>query len=177
MNVYLDTATEDFVLVLFDKDFNVVDFALLEGYKKKVQLITEQFQLILSKNNLTVDKINNFYINKGPGFFTGVRSSLVYFRTFALLFKKPLFTIHTFEILETLSPNKENFYIDAQGSKVYFYDKNTIQIADKDSTEVDKVDYKKMIDSFKDFKDKFKEENTMSVEPLYIKQPQIGGVN
>ncbi|WP_036452072.1 hypothetical protein [Mycoplasma buteonis] len=181
MNVYLDTATEDFVLILFDDNFKVLDSVLLQGYKKKVQLITEQFEMLLNKNKLKVQDITGLYTNLGPGFFTGVRSSLVYFRTISLLTGAKTFFTNSFKLLKNQKPDLEMLILDAQGNKKYcfetkniFYDENTIQVLETEQVAM-KIDYQAIINNFANYKNCFEEILAMQAEPLYIKKPQIGG--
>ncbi|SJZ54147.1 tRNA (adenosine(37)-N6)-threonylcarbamoyltransferase complex dimerization subunit type 1 TsaB [Mycoplasmopsis verecunda] len=183
MNVYLDTSSEDFVLVLFNQEFQVLDFILLEGYKKKVELITNEFAKILQRNNLQIKDLTGLYTNIGPGFFTGVRSSLVFFRTLALLNKIDLYITTTLDILH-LQHSDKVLFTDAQGHKLYQYNfeqfngsnyKNVISVVDKTNQEVVGINFKSMIQNFTQYKDLFIFKEPMNIEVLYIKQPQIGG--
>ncbi|QGZ97955.1 tRNA (adenosine(37)-N6)-threonylcarbamoyltransferase complex dimerization subunit type 1 TsaB [Mycoplasma sp. NEAQ87857] len=186
MNLYLDTATEDFVLVLFNDDFEVIDHVLYLNYRKKVDLIVNECLNMMKKHNLEYKDLNGLYTNIGPGFFTGVRASLVFFRTIALLTKVPLFTTTSFDIL--LKQNNQSILtLDAQGNKMYFFDKEmyqknndikkSITVKTKDQTVIDKINYQSMIDNFKLYKDIFNQEtNALLTEPLYIKSPQIGAI-
>ncbi|QNM93947.1 hypothetical protein H9M94_01590 [Mycoplasma sp. Pen4] len=185
MNLYLDTSYEDFVLVLFDNNFKVVDYILLQGYKKKVNLITAEFSKILDKNNLDIDKLGSLYTNIGPGFFTGVRSSLVFLRTIALVNHNKMFITTTLDLLRQQYPSNSKFHTDAQGKKIYEYnldifDENNYAEAIKvihasDEIALDKVDYQEVINNFANYKNCFIEMPSMEIEPLYIKEPQIGG--
>ncbi|MBN4084599.1 hypothetical protein [Mycoplasma sp. CSL10166] len=184
MNIFLDTSSTDFVIFLFDNNFNVVDSIILEGYKKKVDLIVDQYKKILSRNNLTNKKIDAYYTNVGPGFFTGVRSSLVFLRTMAMLENKNLFYTNSFSILEIQNPNQKDFFIDAQGKKMYFYNKldlnkeikTSIKILDDNGKQKSKINYFEMKLNFVNYKDIFKTKNLLEIEPLYIKMPQIGEI-
>ncbi|WP_027121430.1 tRNA (adenosine(37)-N6)-threonylcarbamoyltransferase complex dimerization subunit type 1 TsaB [Mycoplasma leonicaptivi] len=186
MNIFLDTSSKDFVLVLFDDNFKVIDSILLTGYKKKVDLIPIKFEQILKNNNLDTQDIKSFYTNLGPGFFTGIRASLVFFRTIAMLLKKEIWTTNTLEILKTQNPNQEMFYLDAQGNKVYqmnvleYQQTNdiyqAINVCENNDYSLNFVDYQNMIDNFFKYKNIFKKEDKLlDIEPFYIKKPQIGG--
>ncbi|QKT05229.1 hypothetical protein [Mycoplasma sp. OR1901] len=182
MNIFLDTSSTDFVLFLFNDEFKVLDSIILQGYKKKVDLIVDQYKDLLQRNNLTNSDINAYYTNLGPGFFTGVRSSLVFLRTMCMLENKKLFYTNTFFILQTQNPNQNTFFIDAQGQKRYFYDKNNASENIKESIEVvvsgdeqiTKIDYFEMKDNFVSYKNIFETDDLLEIEPLYIKMPQIG---
>ncbi|MFV8470763.1 tRNA (adenosine(37)-N6)-threonylcarbamoyltransferase complex dimerization subunit type 1 TsaB [Mycoplasma sp. HF11B] len=183
MNVYLDTSSEDFVLVLFNQEFEVLDFILLEGYKKKVQLITDQFAILLERNNLSIQQLDGLYTNIGPGFFTGIRSSLVFFRTLALLNNIKMYVTTSMDILRLQHPHSNYLWSDAQGNKLYQYnyeiDSNNyhdrINVVENNGQELTKINFVRMINDFETYAKVFKFQETMSIEPLYIKQPQIGG--
>lgn len=181
MNIYLDTATEDFVLFLFNDKFEIIDKIILKGYRKKVELITNEYYNILTRNNLQTVDLAAFYTNIGPGFFTGVRSSLVFFRTIAMVLNKKIFYCNTFAILEKQT-NDEDLFLDAQGNKQYFYKRSSSSIANEKTIKVidaakqsHKIDFEQMAANFPSYKDIFQTDELLKIEPLYIKKPQIGG--
>ncbi|MFV8480470.1 tRNA (adenosine(37)-N6)-threonylcarbamoyltransferase complex dimerization subunit type 1 TsaB [Mycoplasma sp. AA7A] len=183
MNVYLDTSSEDFVLVLFNQEFKVLDFILLEGYKKKVQLITDQFAILLERNNLSIQQLDGLYTNIGPGFFTGIRSSLVFFRTLALLNNIAMYVTTSMDILHFQHPHSNFLWSDAQGNKLYQYNyvvdskdyHDKITVVENNGQELTKINFVRMINDFETYRKIFISQETMTIEPLYIKQPQIGG--
>ncbi|UWV93494.1 hypothetical protein NW062_06150 [Mycoplasmopsis cynos] len=61
MNIFLDTATTDFVLILFTNEFKVIDYVHYKNYKKKVELIVDEFKYILQKNNINIGDIKAFH--------------------------------------------------------------------------------------------------------------------
>ncbi|WLP85488.1 tRNA (adenosine(37)-N6)-threonylcarbamoyltransferase complex dimerization subunit type 1 TsaB [Mycoplasma seminis] len=185
MNVFLDTSSQDFVLVLFDQEFRVLDFILLKGYKKKVELITQQFAILLERNNLAIQNINALYTNVGPGFFTGIRSSLVFFRTLALLNNIKMYITTTMDLIKVQYPNTKIAYTDAQGNKLYQYEfdkydvsnfHNCISVVENHNQTLNNINYDEMIKNFAAYKNCFRFAETMEIEALYIKLPQIGGV-
>ncbi|RIV16743.1 tRNA (adenosine(37)-N6)-threonylcarbamoyltransferase complex dimerization subunit type 1 TsaB [Mycoplasmopsis gallopavonis] len=181
MNIFLDTATSDFVLILFDNNFQVHDFFILENFKKKVDYIPEYFETFLSKNNLKVNDLSGLYTNLGPGFFTGARTSLVYLRTIAMALNLPLYFTNSFSILMKQNFNQK-LYLDAQGNKLYEFDvqnkkpnQTNVLVISKENQKIDQIDYHQMVVNFKDYQDVFETSELLKIEPLYIKKPQIGG--
>ncbi|QZE12156.1 tRNA (adenosine(37)-N6)-threonylcarbamoyltransferase complex dimerization subunit type 1 TsaB [Mycoplasma sp. Ms02] len=185
MNIFIDTTNDDFYISLFSDDFVVYDYTHLVGYKKKVDLIADQFENILKRNNLEIDQINCFYTNIGPGYFTGARSSLVFLKTLSVALNKPLFWITTFDFL-MFQNDQEKLYVDAQGQKVFEFDTekfwatkdylSSVEIKDySDDITLNKIDYRAITQHFNFLKDKFKNaKNVLEIDALYIKQPQIG---
>ncbi|QDF65008.1 tRNA (adenosine(37)-N6)-threonylcarbamoyltransferase complex dimerization subunit type 1 TsaB [Mycoplasma nasistruthionis] len=183
MNLFLDTTSLDFVLILFNNSFEVIDYTHLKGYKKKVDLIPQLTQQLLTQNNLSFKDINNYYTNIGPGFFTGVRSSLVYFRTLALISKAKIYTISTWDILKIQNKYLNYAYINAQGKKVYQFDlkapenqdiEQKVTVIDFINQPLTNVNYSLFIKNFWAYSNSFMEINLMEIKPHYIKKPQIG---
>nr|WP_318032784.1 tRNA (adenosine(37)-N6)-threonylcarbamoyltransferase complex dimerization subunit type 1 TsaB [Mycoplasmopsis caviae] len=181
--MYLDTANEDFALALLDDNHNVIAQKVLESYPKKVELIPQMTTQILQENNLKIQDFDTFYINIGPGFFTGVRIALVYLRTIALITSAKIKTISTMQILARQNKRKRAFKINAQGNKYYLYksnkkncfNHNDIAIETGTFNSYDKVNYFSLFDCFIDYLEDFKTyDDIMDIEPYYIKMPQIG---
>ncbi|WP_036463702.1 tRNA (adenosine(37)-N6)-threonylcarbamoyltransferase complex dimerization subunit type 1 TsaB [Mycoplasmopsis sturni] len=184
MNVFLDTSSDDFVLILFNNQFTVIESIHLAGYKKKVELITSEFHKLISKHKLQLSDIKGFYLNKGPGFFTGVRLPIVFFRTIALWLDIPMFTTNSFKILQKQKHQNE-YLLNASGNKVYLIEEQNIYKEEihhwievktiSPDMILDEINYSEMIKNFKQYGNIFVKEDPMKIEPLYIKAPQIGG--
>ncbi|WP_435130079.1 tRNA (adenosine(37)-N6)-threonylcarbamoyltransferase complex dimerization subunit type 1 TsaB [Mycoplasma sp. 6243] len=179
-NLFLDTTGKDFCIALFDLNFNLIKSVILENYKKKIDLIVKYF----NDFNIKINEINGLYINLGPGFFTGVRVGFVFFRTLALANNIDFYTTTTFELL-MMQNDKDTFYTDAQGKKVYFFDKqmflktedifeSTKVIDATDNITLDNINYQKVISKFLAYQHIFTKKHPLEVEPTYIKKPQIG---
>ncbi|WP_029512646.1 tRNA (adenosine(37)-N6)-threonylcarbamoyltransferase complex dimerization subunit type 1 TsaB [Mycoplasmopsis iners] len=181
MKLYLDTADNDFVLALFDKNYKFIDKIVLSQEQKKVELIDKYIRNLLNKNNYKIDQIDEYYVNIGPGSFTGVRISLVYLRTLALYLQKPIFTISTMQILHNQYPDKAKLEIKSGGNKVYSWLANDtfspeqIKIEVNENPNLLNVDYDLMINNFAQYINLFKSyDDLMDIEPYYLKMPQIG---
>ncbi|KKB26798.1 hypothetical protein MM26B8_03860 [Mycoplasmopsis meleagridis] len=182
MNLYLDTSNEDFALAIFDSNYQLIDKIVLENYPKKVELIDKYIRSFLDKYNYKIDEFSNFFLNIGPGYFTGVRISLVYLRTIALLKNINLRTTSIFEILLLQNPFENDFYVNASGNKNYFYHRKNyfdikdveVRINDK-KTNFKKIDFDKFFNNFSFYLSVFKyHTNLLEIDPYYIKMPQIG---
>ncbi|RMX36060.1 tRNA (adenosine(37)-N6)-threonylcarbamoyltransferase complex dimerization subunit type 1 TsaB [Mycoplasmopsis fermentans] len=183
MKLYLDTANEDFVLALLNDKHQAIAQKVLESYPKKVELIPQLTEEILKENNFKIQDFDTFYINIGPGFFTGVRIALVYLRTIVLITKANIKTISTMQILAKQNRRKRSFKINAQGNKYYLYETNknsafnykNIKVETGTLKAYDKVNYFDFLSCFIDYLDEFKSyKDVMDIEPYYIKMPQIG---
>lgn len=182
MKLYLDTANDSFVIAAFDNDDNLIYRKVLENYQKKVELIPLCMQELLNATQTKIDDYEAFYTNLGPGYFTGVRISLVYLRTIATCLKRPIYTISTMQLLQYQNPKFKEFYINAKGNKYYKYivNKNTFspdlltcETGEKEN--YIEVNYDEFLENFAEYKDMFKSYNNLDeIEPYYIKMPQIG---
>ncbi len=180
MKLYLDTTNEDFYLQILKED-KPIYIKHLPNYAKKVNLIPNYINEAMQLNNFELKEITDFYLNIGPGFFTGVRIGLVFIRTIALITKAKVHTISTFEILKKQYPNKENFKLEAAGKKIYLYkNKNQtfnpkeiiVELGEKE----DKINFEDLNSNFIKYIPLFKKwNNILDIEPIYIKLPQIGG--
>lgn len=72
--------------------------------KMHSEVLNQAIADLLEKENLNLNQIDLFAVSTGPGSFTGVRVALNIIRTFSYLFKKPIFTADSLEILK----NHEN---------------------------------------------------------------------
>ncbi|QSF13775.1 tRNA (adenosine(37)-N6)-threonylcarbamoyltransferase complex dimerization subunit type 1 TsaB [Mycoplasma sp. Mirounga ES2805-ORL] len=182
MKLYLDTANSDFVISIFDNNFKEVESIKLLNYQKKVNLIPEKTKEILKLTNTKITDYDCFYINIGPGFFTGVRISLVYLRTIALIYNIKIKTISSMQILARQNPAKTEFAINANGGKYYSYKRtkelfniNQVTLEKGELNSYDAIDHDLFIKNFKYFESDFKDyKDLMDIEPYYIKLPQIG---
>ncbi|WAM09313.1 hypothetical protein ONA24_04490 [Mycoplasmopsis cynos] len=84
----------------------------------------------MQKNNINIGDIKAFYTNLGYGFFTGIRSSLIFLRTIALILNQKIYTTNTFEILNFINNDKKDFILDAQGQKYFFLTYNDFDSKD-----------------------------------------------
>ncbi|VEU77869.1 tRNA (adenosine(37)-N6)-threonylcarbamoyltransferase complex dimerization subunit type 1 TsaB [Mycoplasmopsis columbinasalis] len=184
MKIYADTANEDFALILFDENNNCIKQTIIVNAPKKVHLLVDEFNKLVNETNTKISEILEFYLNLGPGYFTGVRTALTFLRTMATILKKPMFTISTFEILQHQNPQKKNFYLNASGNKMYqfcnenVFDAQNIKVVAHDNEmQTDKVDWLHFCSHFSAYQKLFKKYNyqdLIKIEPYYIKKPQIG---
>lgn len=183
MKLYLDTANDDFVLACFDNNLKLVYKEILVKYQKKVELIPQSIEKMLKELKLSINDFNEFYTNLGPGFFTGVRISLVYLRTIATCLNKKIFTISTMQIIAKQNQNLKKIYINARGNKYYLYNVSkvfdpsllTCEIGIKEK--YDEVNYDEFLSNFASYLPLFKSyEKLDEIEPYYIKMPQIGDI-
>lgn len=180
LKVFIDTALDDLVIVLFDNHAKKIDYKIIKNLKQKSEFLPIYFNDLLKRNNVNIKEINEYYINLGPGTFTGSRIALVFARTICQVYEKAsLYTTSTFN-LASININKEkNIFIDARGNSYYKAKvkegKLLSNITIVTEGENQKIDYDFFINNFANFSFIFKEEkDLLSVQPIYVKKPHIG---
>ena len=73
-NLIIDAATDKiFLSVIIDKNIYTCSHENSKSnFEKLIILITD----FLNKNKISINEIDNIYVNRGPGSFAGIRSSL-----------------------------------------------------------------------------------------------------
>lgn len=180
MDIFVDTSNNDLYIAIFWNG-KVYKKIHIENLKKKHEILIGEFTRLISGEKGLIDSVKRYYINVGPGSFTGARQGLAYFITFARVLGKAVFYGNTFDILKTIYPNENYLYLNAYGNKSFVFDKNRKQIYTTDNANLPvgfswtQIDYKlvekninKIISLFKPTTD------AQIVEPSYLKDPQIG---
>lgn len=175
MNIFLDTTQPEFVACLFDENFKIKS-KLIKETIYKVEEIPKFFDDLLIDKKINIKDIKNFYINLGPGSFTGSRISLIYVRTIAQIIGSNILTTNSFKLLNDKS---NSLFILANKNHSFKIDKENIDSASKTiltekSTQEKSIDYLKILNSFADYVHLFKLEETLSIKPEYGSTPQIG---
>lgn len=176
MFIFLDTTQSQFVACLFDQNYKIIKHVIKET-KYKVEEITNFFNILLIDNNVNVDQILSFYINIGPGSFTGSRISLIYVRTIAQITGAKILTTNSFKLLD----NNIDSDLFISSNKNHSFKISSINIDNLAKTElVEKSDNESLINYdnlLKNFKLKthfFREQDLMDIKPEYGSMPQIG---
>ncbi|MGL6125080.1 MAG: hypothetical protein ACRC1F_01150 [Metamycoplasmataceae bacterium] len=179
MNIFLDTTQGEFVACLFDEDFQIIR-KTIKTTAYKVEEITLFFDNLLIDKKAKIKDIKNFYINIGPGSFTGSRISLIYVRTIAQISGANIFVTNSFKLLDSLS--EDELFISANKNNSFFINKKNIDNITKTtlvkkSKEEKLIDYKNIIANFKSYKNLFTLKNDLlKIKPEYGSTPQIGSV-
>ncbi|MGV2392924.1 UNVERIFIED_CONTAM: hypothetical protein O8I53_08090 [Campylobacter lari] len=162
MKLFLDTTNDDFVLATFDEQNELVYQKILKKYPKKVELIPLCINEMLKNTNTKITDYTCFYTNLGPGYFTGVRISLVYLRTISQILNQKIKTISSMQILKLLNPQIQSFNINARGEKFYHYEPNdefhidqvTLKTGVLENYSI--IDYDMFLTNFKTYEKEFK---------------------
>lgn len=172
MKLFLDTTQRLFVATTLNENDQPI-FSKFVDTKYKVEEIIDFF------NNIpNFDSITKIYINLGPGSFTGSRIGLLYVRTIAQLNSKiEIFTTNTFDILKIQNPKKifKKFFIFATKNKSYSLTKNKMILYHKKAKKELEINYDSFLKNFSKNEKIFSKTDIVSLMPIYISEPHIGG--
>ncbi|MDJ1645716.1 hypothetical protein [Mycoplasma phocimorsus] len=174
MKLLVDTSSKDLYVAIFWQN-RLYKKIHIKDITKKVDPLVNNFQALLAEDISLIDNIKEYYINIGPGSFTGARSALIYFKTFASVLNKRVFVSNTFEIINAYN-NECNLYLNATKSNSFKWncnDKN-IEVIEKSLHEID-IDYQQVEQNIEKVFSKFSPiELNSIIDPLYGKKPQVG---
>ncbi|MGL5205278.1 MAG: hypothetical protein ACRC9F_00195 [Metamycoplasmataceae bacterium] len=177
MNIFLDTTQSEFVACLFDENFQIKTKAIIKTIYK-VEEVIRFFNNLLIEKKIQIKDIKNFYINIGPGSFTGSRIALIYVRTISQITGCNILTTNTFKLLDNKLENE--LFISANKHHSFTISTNNIEDISKTKL-VEKsvnekiINYNKLLNSFSDYMYLFKlEKNILDIKPEYGSTPQIG---
>jgi tRNA A37 threonylcarbamoyladenosine modification protein TsaB len=186
-----------------------MNFLIIDGTSKKINFFShynnysysqffessknnfEQFAVLLfnfiEKNKILLKKMNNIFINEGPGNFSGIRTSIAVSKGISITRKISLFGFNTFDLCSCninihtfalIQKNEKEFFIkeynqnnkEEKGPKIIsfqelgFYKNNK-----KIFINLDKINKKRIEETCKKNNVDFKEVNYMNILLLYKK--------
>lgn len=117
MNLFIDTTNWKLIYLLEDNE-QIIDFFILENIVKTSDLAIEKLQDFLTKNNLQLSQIQNFYLTTGPGSYTGIRVGMTIVKTIKTLNSQVnVYLINS--LLYQAGLKKTVSILDAKGQKSY----------------------------------------------------------
>jgi tRNA threonylcarbamoyladenosine biosynthesis protein TsaB len=88
----------------------ISDEVLLEGNNNHSEKLIDVLKEFLEKNNLTVDNIDEIYVGKGPGSYTGVRIACTVAKVMAYAKNKKLYSFSSLDLILSNKLNKPGTY-------------------------------------------------------------------
>ncbi|WP_342269098.1 tRNA (adenosine(37)-N6)-threonylcarbamoyltransferase complex dimerization subunit type 1 TsaB [Spiroplasma endosymbiont of Aspidapion aeneum] len=189
-DLFIDT-TNNCILLIYEEDNIIIDTYFENNLTKVSDIVNQKIDDLLEKNKTRLRDINNFFVVKGPGTFTGVKVGITVAKTCKMLNNNiRIFLISSLQLMSGIKAtmavldarsNKSyvGVYIDG---KPYFPD----QVLDNNMLEdfysnckniLKNIKYVKnydsilLVENFKSIKHLLNEiENIDLLVPLYIKQ-------
>ena len=171
MKLFIDSSQSRFIAALIEN--NKVIFASNIETKYKVEEIIKFFE-----NVPNLHKIEDIYINLGPGSFTGARIALLYVRTLAQLNNQiKIYTTNTYLLLSSLNKKffQRKFFIYATKNKSYLLTNKSVKVVNKHAKE-SQINYDLLLSNFDKFLNTFTLSSLENLQPTYASQPQIGEI-
>lgn len=175
MKLLIDTVNKDFYIAIVEEN-KTIDYIHIENLIKKSDALPVEYKKLIDRNNLMTSDLKGIYINKGPGSFMGIRAGFVFGKILAMMLNIPF---HTCDNLLFISQGIDGeYFVDAKGNKSYkgSITNKTSSIELVDFVQDSMVNYENLINNPKNILELFTvEEDVINAQPLYFKEPQIGG--
>ena len=109
LRLFLNTSNKYLYICLMD-GLVISDEVLLEGNNNHSEKLVDVLKEFLEKNNLTVDNIDEIYVGKGPGSYTGVRIACTVAKVMAYAKGKKLYSFSSLDLILSNKLNKPGTY-------------------------------------------------------------------
>ena len=188
ISLFIDTSLSDVSIALLN-DRKMLSCIQGDIPGEHSVYVTKYIEDILKEQKLSPKEINEIIVVNGPVSFTGIRIGVTIAKTFAYLTNIRIVTITSLQariigrkaeyFLSTIDAKHDNYYVglyDNNYEKVSeeFLTKNMVNELIKKYnplviTEKDKYNIEEIVE----YTRKFKSENVHSVNPVYLKSPQV----
>ena len=109
LRLFLNTSNKYLYICLMD-GLVISDEVLLEGNNNHSEKLVDVIKEFLTKNDLTVDNIDEIYVGKGPGSYTGVRIACTVAKVMAYAKGKKLYSFSSLDLILSNKLNKPGTY-------------------------------------------------------------------
>ncbi len=94
----IETATRQMGVAVIEGDEVIASFELLADYPHAVEL-PDAVKRVLQAAKLTLDQLEGFIVDIGPGSFTGLRIGMAFVKAMAYVSKKPVVAVASLDVL------------------------------------------------------------------------------
>ncbi len=109
LRLFLNTSNKYLYICLMD-GMVISDEVLLEGNNNHSEKLIDVLAEFLQKNQLTIDDIEEVYVGRGPGSYTGVRIACTVAKVMAHIKNKKLYSFSSLDLLLSNKLNKPGIY-------------------------------------------------------------------
>ena len=174
-SLFIDTHYKNIVIALY-KDDNLISIIDKEIKKDHSVFIMPLLQELLTKNNLTVQDLQEIYVCKGPGSFTGIRLCVTIAKTLAYTLNIPIKSLTSLELASL--GNTAPYLVVKENNGVFIAERKNLDNI-KYYSNLEYQEFKKTHETLETEKISYEEiplylknkpaENPHAVNPLYIK--------
>ena len=113
--LFLDTSNKYLYIALFDGEKELVK-VLMEGNNNHSETLVDKLKETLASIMLKAQDLDEIYVGKGPGSYTGVRVSVTVAKVMAYTLNKPLYAFSSLDLIYTsnLSSDVTKVVMDAR---------------------------------------------------------------
>ena len=139
--VLLDSSSK-YLSVGLAKDGNVIDKIFYEAWQRQSEMMTNELQTILERNNVKNSEIDAVVIGIGPGSYTGVRIAVTIGKTLAYALHTKVYSVSSLSLLrDSNKPTICVFNARSGRSYVGVYEQDKCLLKDCVMTNEDLVNY------------------------------------
>ncbi len=109
MKLFMDSSTNYLYLALYEN--NEIATYVRNGKNDHSETLVDVLNKFLNENNITVDQIDEIFVGRGPGSYTGVRISGTVAKVLALVKSKKLYSFSTLDLLLVSKVNEDGIYM------------------------------------------------------------------
>ncbi|AWX42955.1 molecular chaperone [Metamycoplasma cloacale] len=184
MELFIETSLSSLFLSVA-KNKKILDYIEIKNLVKKTDVIIQEINKLLNRNNLTLQDIKVIKTTIGPGSFSGARIGFLWGRTIAQLSHIKLYICETYALLhcqnKLLKKNISTIRIKANKYSSYeinFKKNNVLSSSIVENVEQnDELDYDFFVQNYDKFNKCFRlVESFLDIELCYMHEPQIGGI-
>lgn len=109
LRLFLNTSNKYLYICLMD-GMVITDEVLMEGNNNHSEKLIDVLAEFLRKNQLTTDDLDEVYVGRGPGSYTGVRIACTVAKVMAHIKNKKLYSFSSLDLLLSNKLNKPGIY-------------------------------------------------------------------
>lgn len=109
LRLFLNTSNKYLYLCLM-KDDNIVNEVLMEGNNNHSEKLIDVLEEFLNNNKITVDDLDELYVGRGPGSYTGVRIACTVAKVLAYAKSIKLFSFSSLDLILSNELNNRGIY-------------------------------------------------------------------
>lgn len=109
MKLFMDSSTNYLYLALYDE--REIATHIRSGKNDHSETLTDTLEKFLKEHGVSVDNIDEIFVGRGPGSYTGVRISGTVAKVLALIKQKKLYSFSTLDLLLVSKINMDGIYM------------------------------------------------------------------
>ena len=98
--LFLDTSNKYLYIAIFDEDKELIS-VMQEGNNNHSETLVDKLNETLQKINLKPKDLDEIYVGRGPGSYTGVRVACTVAKVMAYTLNKPLYSFSSLDLIYT----------------------------------------------------------------------------